>query len=119
MASRWILSVDQLQLATERDFVPELLFVLFQERDRRHRPRDGRPRAELGEGDTLYEYAASAADVLDRLEILGISTCAAERTFAACRAKEIKRCEERIAQGDQPDFNTSTLKLLRPLTYAR
>jgi hypothetical protein len=89
---------------------PDWLLCLFQERDRRVYGKRN-----LNSNRARYEYAVSAAEMRDRLDVLGFTARRAEREFYQGLHEEIERQEEMNA--DYSFMYDDSLPFLQTLTF--
>jgi HEPN/Toprim N-terminal domain 1 len=110
LASYWSLRIGEFQVGSGAREAPDWLLCLFQERDRRVHDSSAKDHRRKH-----YEYAVSAAEMRDRLNVLGFTAGRAEREFYQGLADEIERQEETNA--DYPFMYMESLLFLRSLTF--
>jgi hypothetical protein len=88
MGSVWVLKVDDLQLHEWKGEAPVSILSMFQERDK----RTGRRRIKVHTGRRItvdtFEYAVPAADMRQRLHVLGYTVARTKLDFLAGLADE-------------------------------
>lgn len=109
MGSYCALEFDELSVIESKSHVPDGLISLFQESDRQDITKPAEDEGE--EPDVKYTYSAPRHVILERLDILGITSSAAELAFDNWRRGEIELQKE-IAEDD-----FQTLKAIESLSF--
>lgn len=112
MVSSCELYLDDVELTSQKAYVPDLLSALFQESDRIE------ARDEKNECD-IVQYRASRDSVLRRLNLMGCTEALSERRFKEWRDETIRE-QEAYLKEFEPDEDygaDETLKALRTLRW--
>ena len=112
MVSSCALLLDDIDITSQKRFVPESFSALFQESDR---VEIVDPEGE----DRLIQYRASRRSILKRLDLMGCTATLAQRCFVSWREEEIRKQESYLewAESDESEDEDSTLKVLRALCW--
>ena len=106
------LLLDDIELTSQKRFVPKSFSALFQESDR----------IEILDSeseDHLIQYRASRCSVLKRLDLMGCTGTLAQRCFVSWREEEIRKQESYLEWADsgETEEEDGTLKALRALCW--
>lgn len=111
MGSYCALKFDELSVLESKSHVPDELISLFQEFDRVDITEPAEDEGE--EPEITYTYRAARQVILDRLDILAITSSAAELAFETWRRGEIE------LQKEIADDDTETLKAIESLSFEK